>query len=47
VLSGIESLTIFADDDEPGMRAACACAENWIEAGCEATILPPPDGGRS
>ena len=46
VLGGVESLTIFADDDGPGMRAACACAETWIEAGCEATILPPPDWRR-
>jgi putative DNA primase/helicase len=47
VLGGVESLTIFADDDEAGMRAAFACAESWIKAGCEATILPPPDRGQS
>jgi hypothetical protein len=29
VLPGIEFLTIFADNDGPGLRAAQACAERW------------------
>jgi putative DNA primase/helicase len=36
VLSGIEHLTIFADDDTPGIKAARACADQWITAGREA-----------
>ena len=38
VLSGIEHLTIFADVDSAGIRAARACADRWIAAGQEAQI---------
>jgi hypothetical protein len=38
ILAGIECLTIFADDDEPGMKAARACAERWTSAGREARL---------
>lgn len=40
VLSGIEALTIFADNDASGagQRAANACAERWHGAGMEVTI---------
>ena len=38
VLSGIEHLTIFADADSAGTRAARACADRWIAAGQEAQI---------
>ena len=38
VLSGIECLTIFADTDGPGLRAAEACAARWVAAGHEARI---------
>ena len=38
VLAGIESLTIFADNDEIGMRAAEICAATWINAEREARI---------
>ena len=38
VLSGIEYLTIFPDNDDAGMKAAHACAERWIAAGQEARI---------
>jgi putative DNA primase/helicase len=31
VLSGIECLTIFADNDAAGMAAAQACAERWAD----------------
>jgi putative DNA primase/helicase len=33
VLSGVEALTLFADADAPGMRAAETCAANWRVAG--------------
>jgi putative DNA primase/helicase len=38
VLSGIEHLTIFADADSAGTRAARVCADRWIAAGLEAQI---------
>lgn len=43
VLAGIESLTIFADDDETGVKAARECAERWIAAGCETRLSHPKD----
>lgn len=36
VLSGIDHLTIFADSDGPGLRAAHKCADRWIAGGHEA-----------
>jgi hypothetical protein len=42
VLGGIEAITIFADHDEVGMRAARICARRWADAGIEARILAPP-----
>lgn len=44
-LPGIEALTIFADGDPTGLRAAEACAERWREAGREARIIPPCRSG--
>ncbi len=41
VLPGIEHLTIFADDDETGMKAAKSCLQRWIAAGTEADIAIP------
>jgi hypothetical protein len=41
VLGGIESLTIWSDSDEAGMKGARACVERWIGAGLEARILNP------
>lgn len=40
VLAGIESLTIFADNDASGagQRAAQSCAERWHAAGREVTV---------
>ncbi len=35
VLDGVEALTIFADNDEAGHRAANQCAVRWLEAGRE------------
>jgi putative DNA primase/helicase len=43
VLSGIESLTIFVDDDETGMKAAHESAERWSAAGREVRIAHPKD----
>jgi hypothetical protein len=45
VLSGVDVLTIFADPDDAGLRAAEACRDQWGEAGREAAIVLP--GGRS
>ena len=41
VLNGIESLTIFADNDESGtgQRAAADCADRWLDAGCEVAVF--------
>jgi putative DNA primase/helicase len=44
VLGGIECLTIAADADEAGQRAAEACAARWRKAGREVTIAAPPTG---
>lgn len=38
VLVGIEALTIFADQDEPGMRAARKCHERWSAASADCVI---------
>ena len=37
-LGGVEALTVFADDDPPGMKAAHACVTRWNDAGREARI---------
>jgi putative DNA primase/helicase len=44
VLSGIQALTIAADADEPGQKAADAVGMRWREAGREAVIIAPPTG---
>jgi putative DNA primase/helicase len=44
VLRGVETLTIFADADGPGLKAADACAERWHGAGREVRICKPPTG---
>lgn len=44
VLPGIEALTIFADPDEAGQRAARACAARWVEAGHSVMIRTPRNG---
>jgi putative DNA primase/helicase len=43
-LGGIEALTIAADADDPGCRAAAAVAVRYRAAGREAAIVPPPVG---
>lgn len=44
VLGGIEALTIAADADPPGQRAAEACAARWRQGGREVAIVAPPAG---
>lgn len=44
ILNGIECLTVFADDDAPGMAAARHCVARWNEAGKEARVSPPIGG---
>jgi hypothetical protein len=41
VLAGIEALTIFADADLPGIRAAEICCARWATAGREVRITSP------
>jgi hypothetical protein len=45
LLSGIEALTVFADHDATGIRAANTCGERWHSAGREVTIAAPPSVG--
>lgn len=44
VLPSIEALTIFADPDGAGLRAAEECAGRWRAAGREARTVAPPAG---
>jgi putative DNA primase/helicase len=44
VLSGIEALTIFADQDKTGINAANTCGERWHSAGVEVTMAAPLQG---
>jgi len=46
VLTGIESLTIFADPEDVGMNAARACGERYAASGRDVTIVAPPDPRR-
>ena len=39
VLAGIDCLTIIADHDDKGRRAADACRERWTDAGREVLIV--------
>jgi hypothetical protein len=42
VLNGIECLSLFADADAPGRKAAEACAERWRTGGKAVVIVEPP-----
>lgn len=44
VLAGIESLTIFTENDEAGDCAANVCADRWLEADREVTLATPQHG---
>ena len=41
VLLGIDTLTIFADADDAGLRAAQACCDRWRTAGRDAIVASP------
>lgn len=45
VLASIESLVIFADHDDAGIRAARECGQRWADADREARILTPRIAG--
>jgi hypothetical protein len=45
VLNGIETLTIFADSDAAGQRAAETCATRWAVAGRAVKIITPKISG--
>ena len=45
VLPGVDCLTIFADNDPVGMKAARGCAERWAAAGIQGRIMPPKAAG--
>ena len=45
VLAAIESLTIYADHDPAGLKAARECARRWAAAGREARIRAPRAAG--
>ena len=45
VMDGIEALTVVADHDDAGLRAARACAERWSRAGREVRLVIPPRAG--
>ena len=46
VLPGIESLTILADHDEAGRRAATTVARRWHAAGRDVHVWAAPTGSR-
>ena len=45
VLAGVESLTVFADSDKAGLKAAEACCTRWHAAGREVKLWQPPRAG--
>jgi len=44
VLAGIEAINIFAENDQPSRKAANACGQRYVDAGCEAWMLEPNAG---
>ncbi|MGB3042315.1 MAG: toprim domain-containing protein [Xanthobacteraceae bacterium] len=44
ILSGIEALTIFAENDAASADSADTCGERWIEADREVTLATPQHG---
>ena len=42
VLAGVETLTVFRDNDAPGAEAARTCVERWRNAGKEVRVVAPP-----
>lgn len=45
VLTGIESLTIFADSEKAGVDATKSCGRRWRDAGREVNAMHPAGGG--
>jgi putative DNA primase/helicase len=43
VLPAVDRLTIFADEGDPGIKAAEACAERWHAAGRKSVIVHPKE----
>lgn len=46
VLPKIQELTIFADNDNTGVKAAEACAQRWVLAGKKVIIRTPKSAGK-
>jgi putative DNA primase/helicase len=46
VVNGVEALTIYADNDEAGIKAARECARRWHAAGREVRIRAPRAEGK-
>ena len=46
VLPGIASLTVFADADQIGIKAAMACQTRWISDGRECRVIRPRTDGQ-
>lgn len=44
ILLGIDSLTIFADNDEAGRKAANACAQRWASVAAVMIVCPDEPG---
>src|SRR5690606_37786433 len=44
VLPGVEALTIFADNDPAGLKAARECGQRWADAGREVRVVIPDFG---
>jgi len=45
VLPGVDLVTVFADFDAAGLRAATACVERWRAAGRGAAVVTPSEPG--
>jgi len=45
VLLTVMSLTLFADHDDAGVKAARTCGRRWADAGLDARVLRPPAVG--
>ena len=46
LLEGLEALTVYADNDEAGLKVARACARRWRDAGREVRIRYPNTQGQ-
>ncbi|MEM7070260.1 MAG: toprim domain-containing protein [Pseudomonadota bacterium] len=44
-IKGVECLTIIADHDKTGLKAARLCAKKWHQAGCEVWIVKVKERG--